>query len=120
MVNPALQHVRTWNRGCHVAIHVYRLLHEVPDRRFAERVITNAFKIPEGIAAALNSHLHGPRDTALESSLEALVILQTQLYLAIECGLIANSGAEDISCTAAALVQDLLIERDRRVCPSPS
>ena len=114
MVNPTLHDVRTWNRGCYVAIHVYRLLNAVPDRPFAERVITNAFKIPEGIATALNSHLHGPRDGALEASLEALVVLQTQLYLATECGLVDNPGVAEVSHAAAALVEDLLAERDRR------
>jgi len=109
----SLHHVRTWNRGCHVAVHVYRLLHDAPDRGFAERVIANAFKIPEAIAAALNSHLQNPNNGALDNCLEALVILQTQLYLATECGMVGNAHLEDVSRAAAALVEDLLEERER-------
>lgn len=105
-----IQHVRTWSRSCDVAVHVYRVLGELRDRQFAERVIQNAFVIPEGVAAALNSSRVASRHDALSRSLEALAILQTQLYLARECGLIAIAQMNELCTQAADLADDLLSE----------
>ncbi len=99
--------VRTWSRSCDVAVHVYRVLNELRDRKFAERVIQNAFAIPEGVAAAFNPHRDANRSDALNRSLEALAVLQTQLYLASECGLLAAEQMNAICTEAADLSADL-------------
>jgi four helix bundle protein len=102
-----IQHVRTWSRSCDVAVHVYRALGELPDRHFADRVIQNAFTIPEGVAAAFQSNRFTNRHDALTRSLEALAVLQTQLYLARECGMLADEHMSAICSEAADLSVDL-------------
>ena len=85
---PTLEDTRTWNQSCEVAVTVYRALAELPDRSFATRVITNAFSIPETVAAGCIAASKARRRRSLENSAEALAILQTQIYLAAECGLL--------------------------------
>ena len=107
MPHTTFHDVRTWSRSCDVAVHVYRVLNELRDRNFADRVIQNAFKIPEEVAAALNPCRDANRYDALSRSLEALTILQTQLYLASECGLLAAEHMNAICTEAADLSADL-------------
>lgn len=107
-----IQHVRTWSRSCDVAVHVYRVLGDLRDRQFADRVIQNAFTIPEGVATALTSSRFASRHEALARSLEALVVLQTQLYLACECGLLAIDQMSAICAQAADLSVELRSEHE--------
>jgi four helix bundle protein len=107
MSRPALQNVRTWSRSCDVAVHVYRALNNLTDRNFAERVIQNAFTIPEGVAAAFNACRSTRQRDAFRRSLEALAILQTQLYLAHECGLLRNDEMSALCNEAADLCADI-------------
>ncbi|MSR15931.1 MAG: hypothetical protein EXR86_15545 [Gammaproteobacteria bacterium] len=103
----SVQQVRTWSRSCDVAVHVYRILNDITDRNFAERVIQNAFTIPEGVAAAFNPHRYTQQRDALCRSLEALAVLQTQLYLACECGLLKIDQMSILCNEAADLSADL-------------
>ena len=100
--------VSSWSRGCDVAVHVYRLLPDLNDRGFADRIIANAFTIPERIAAAFNAHQHAQRQDALNKSLEALAVLQTQLYLAAECGMLRTDQLVSICQDADTLTRQLL------------
>ena len=101
----------SWSRGCDVAVHVYRLLPDLSDRGFAERIVANAFTIPERIAAAFNAHHDASRQDALNQSLEALAVLQTQLYLATECGMLRAERMAAICQDADALTRQLLSYR---------
>lgn len=104
---PPLQKIRAWSRSCDIAVGVYRTLTAAPDRRFAERVITNAFSIPEAVAAA-SAAVRGERlEFVLSQGLEALVVLQTQLHLAAECGVMSTATATALNHEAALLANDL-------------
>ncbi|MBI2800115.1 MAG: four helix bundle protein [Gammaproteobacteria bacterium] len=105
--------IGSWSRGCDVAIHVYRLLPALNDRGFADRVIANAFTIPERIAAAFNAHQSTHRQDAINKSLEALAVLQTQLYLAAECGMLPAEHLVELCHDADTLTRQLL------ACRSP-
>ncbi len=109
LLNPSV--IGSWSRGCDVAIHVYRLLPDLNDRGFADRIIANAFTIPERIAAAFNAQQWTQRQEALNESLEALAVLQTQLYLAAECGMLPAEHLAAICHDADALTRQLLASR---------
>lgn len=105
-----LEDARTWNRSCEVAVTVYRALEGLPDRSFATRVITNAFSIPETVAAGCMAASKARRRRSLETSAEALAVLQTQIHLAAECGLLPADcsarllfEAQDVTERIAAL-----------------
>ncbi len=112
-----LAHTRTWSRSCDVAVKVYQLLVDWSDRAFAARVLLNAFEIPEHIAAGSAATLRSRRRQHLDASAEALAVLQTQLYLAAECGLVDWTISTRICADAAALAEQLRqwSEGDERV-----
>ncbi len=100
-INKAL----AWSRGCDIAVQAYRLLSGVDDRTFAERVIRNAFTLPETLAATLIAR-HAPVD-ALERSRETLAVLQTQLFLAAECGLLPRPSLQALNFETDLLAAEL-------------
>jgi 23S rRNA-intervening sequence protein len=102
--------VRAWSRSCDVAVNVYRVLTDLNDQHFAERVIKNAFTIPEAVAAAFGCLHPAAQDIALNRGLEALAVLQTQLHLAVECGLLPANRLTLLNHDATALAHEL---RDR-------
>jgi hypothetical protein len=103
----SLVEIRAWRRSCDIAIGVYRTLTATPDRSFAERVITNAFSIPESVAAASATSRAERLTAVLGQGLEALVVLQTQLHLAAECGVMSTATATALNHEAALLARDL-------------
>ena len=108
MSHPNLHKVRAWSRSCDMAVNVYRALSGLSDQHFAERVIKNAFTIPESVAAAFGCpHPAAAQDAALNRSLEALAVLQTQLYLAVECGLLQATSLTILDHDATTLAQEL-------------
>ncbi len=108
MPHPNLHKARAWSRSCDVAVNVYRALTGLSDQHFAERVIKNAFTIPESVAAAFGCPHQATQDAALNRSLEALVVLQTQLHLAVECGLLPATRLILLNHDATALAHELL------------
>lgn len=107
MAHPNLHKARAWSRSCDMAVNVYRTLTGMTDQHFAERVIRNAFTIPESVAAAFGCPHSAVRDAALNRSLEALAVLQTQLYLAVECGLLQSTTLMVLNHDAVALADEL-------------
>ena len=107
MSHPNLHKVRAWSRSCDMAVNVYRALSGLSDQHFAERVIKNAFTIPESVAAAFGCPHPATQDAALNRSLEALAVLQTQLYLAVECGLLQATSLTILNHDATTLAQEL-------------
>ena len=107
MSHPNLHKVRAWSRSCDMAVNVYRALSGLSDQHFAERVIKNAFTIPESVAAAFGCPHPAAQDAALNRSLEALAVLQTQLYLAVECGLLQATSLTILNHDATTLAQEL-------------
>ncbi len=107
MPYPNLHRVRAWSRSCDVAVNVYRALIGLSDQHFAERVIKNAFTIPESVAAAFGCPHPATQNVALNRSLEALAVLQTQLYLAVECGLLPATRLILLNHDTTALAREL-------------
>lgn len=108
-----LNQVRTWSRSCDVAVAVYRLISQWPDRNLAARVLENAFQIPERVAAGLATQNPDTRHRRFSDSAEALAVLQTQIYLACECGLVERDISERISFDARAITEQLAILNGR-------
>lgn len=109
---PTLEDTRTWNRSCEVAVTVYRALAEMPDRSFAARVITNAFSIPETIAAGCTTSSKSRRLRSFETSAEALAVLQTQIHLAAECGLLPAECTARLLYEAQEVTERIVALRD--------
>lgn len=97
-----------WSRCCDVAARVYRLLTAWNDRTFADRVLVNILSIPERLAARMAADSHSARAEHAQATIEALTVLQTQLYLACECGLLTRDESSGLCFEAAALVERLL------------
>ena len=96
-----------WSRSCDVTAQVYDRLHSCPDRVFTERVMRNVLCIPERLAARTASGDAKERAEYARSAIEALIILQTQLYLACECGLLSQPESDRLCFEAACLVHQL-------------
>ena len=118
MSHPNLHKVRAWSRSCDMAVNVYRALTGLSDQHFAERVIKNAFTIPESVAAFFGCPHQATQDVALNRSLEALAVLQTQLYLAVECGLLPATCLTLLNHDATALARELRDQTWRAVLAS--
>ena len=97
-----------WSRCCDVTARIYRLISAWGDRAFAERVLANTLGIPEHLAARMAAGDESARAHHVRATVEALTILQTQLYLASECGLIARDEAAGLCFEAATLVERLV------------
>lgn len=97
-----------WSRCCDVAARVYRLLADWHDRAFAERVLGNTLGIPEHLAARMAAADQASRAKHARATVEALTILQTQLYLACECGLMGRDESASLCFEAASLVERLV------------
>ena len=97
-----------WSRCCDVTARVYRLLAVWSDRAFAERVLLNTLGIPERVAARMAAADQAARAEHARATVEALTILQTQLYLACECGLLDRHESASLCFEAAALVERLV------------
>jgi len=106
-----------WSRCCEVTTRVYRLISAWSDRVFADRILSNTLGIPERLAARMASADERTRADHARATVEALTILQTQLYLASECGLVDRRESAGLCYEAAALVERLvgqhrLMQRD--------
>lgn len=97
-----------WSRCCDVAARVYRLISAWNDRTFAERILVNTLGIPEHLAARMATADERARASHAHATVEALTILQTQLYLASECGLVDRHESTGLCFEAAALVERLV------------
>ncbi len=96
-----------WSRCCEVAARVYRQLSTWNDRAFADRILANTLGIPERMAARLAADTQASRAAHALAMIEALTVLQTQLYLACECGLIERDESNSLCFEAATLAQRL-------------
>ncbi len=103
-----------WSRCCDVTARVYRLISAWSDRVFADRVLTNTLGIPEHVAAHMACPDEAARVTHARATVEALTILQTQLYLATECGLLDRRESTELCFEAARLVERLVSQHERR------
>ncbi len=99
-----------WSRCCEVATRVYRLISAWSDRVFADRVLVNTLGIPEHLAARMASADEFARADHARATIEALTILQTQLYLASECGLVDRFECAGLCFEAASLVERLVAQ----------
>jgi len=102
-----------WSRCCDVTTRVYRLISAWSDRVFADRVLINTLGIPEHLAARMASADELARANHARAMVEALTILQTQLYLASECGLIDRFESAGLCFEAANLVERLVAQHQR-------
>ncbi len=105
-------HTRTWCRSCDVAIAIYKSIHECDDAQFASRVIANALTIPETVAAGLSTDSDVKREERLRHCAEALAVLQTQLYLACECGLLEREFSYRLATDARDVAEMIVALRN--------
>lgn len=105
MFHSNLNKALAWSRGCDIAVQAYRLLSNVDDKTFAERAIRNAFSLPESLASALIDS--AAPSAKLDRSREALAVLQTQLFLAAECGLLPRPSLHSINLETELLADEL-------------
>lgn len=97
-----------WSRCCDIVARIYRLISDWSDRTFADRVLVNVLCIPEHVAARMATTDTLSRAEHTRASVEALTILQTQLYLAGECGLLERNESAGLCFEAAVLVERLV------------
>jgi len=102
-----------WSRSCEVAARVYRQLSTWNDRAFADRILANTLGIPERMAARLAANTQASRAAHEMAMVEALTVLQTQLYLACECGLIERQESNSLCFEAAILARRLARSGER-------
>ncbi len=102
-----------WSRCCEVAARVYRQLSTWNDRAFADRILANTLGIPERMAARLAADTQASRAAHALAMIEALTVLQTQLYLACECGLIERQESNRLCFEAATLARRLAGTREQ-------
>jgi len=102
-----------WSRCCEVAARVYRQLSTWNDRAFADRILATTLGIPERMAARLAADTQSARAAHAAAMVEALTVLQTQLYLACECGLIERQESNKLCFEAANLVRRLARSHSR-------
>jgi len=96
-----------WSRCCEVAARVYRRLSTWNDRAFADRILANTLGIPERMAARRAAGSEAARAAHAAAMVEALTVLQTQLYLASECGLLERHESNSLCFEAATLAKRL-------------
>ncbi len=110
MTRNALVRARAWSRSCDIALSVYRALAALPAQPYAARVVAHAFTIPETVAAAYAAGGHALDDASFARGVEALVVLQTQLYLAAECGLLPRDAFHVLNQDTDMLAGELRAE----------
>jgi len=113
MSRTALVRARAWSRSCDIALRVYRALADLSAQPYAARVVAHALTIPETVASAYAGAGHAFTDASFARGVEALAVLQTQLYLAAECGLLPSTTLHVLNQDTDLLASELRAELAR-------